>query len=245
MKKIFLAVMALMLLVTFASESAEARRRKKSRGSSKKVSRSYYPSKKDNRDFLNSCSSSVPTVYNPNIGGSMEGGGKNRLGEKINSIEDAAKNGRPVTVAMDRFGAFGAQCNNKSRNGSSKRCLLLVQLPGLDKQYPAYGKKFPNLPADSFIAMVEDTGGAFSYKGTGKMDVPFRSGGLYRASPFRDLKFEILQAGVTNGGEVRKRDMTHLSPFINDRSPKCSWDASRRTKNAPVVVNSNKNLGAI
>jgi hypothetical protein len=139
---------------------------------------------------------------------------------------------------MDRFGEFGAKCNSKDKKGNSKRCLLLVHLPGLDAQFPAYGKKFPNLPKDSFIALVEDSGGAFSYKGTGKMDIPFSKGKLYRANPFGKLNFEVLKSGITNGKEMRKESLVNFSPFINERSPKCSWNASRRTINAPTAKTS-------
>ncbi len=238
MKKIFIGLIALIILITVSTE-VEAKRRTK-RGKANKVSQrqsaNRYPSKAHNRDFLNSCTNSLPTIYNPSIGGSMEGGSSNRMGEKVNSMEQAAKNGRPVTVAMDRFGEFGAVCNNKDRRGNSKRCLMLVHLPGLDSMFPAYGKKFPNLPADSFIALVEDTGGAFSNKGTGKIDIPFSKGKFYRNNPFGKVNFEILQSGITNGKDYRKKDFSHLLPFLNDRSPKCSWDASRRTKSQPPTL---------
>lgn len=233
MKKIFISILALSLLVTFIQD-AEAARKKKRRSIGAQQSKSKYPSKAPNPNFLNSCSQSLPTVYNPSKNSRMEGGANNRMGEKVISVEEAAKTGKPVTVAMDRFGDFGSKCNWKSSDGSStRRCLLLVHVPGLDQNYPAYGKKFPNLPVDSLLAIVEDTGGAFSYKGTGKIDIPFSKNNFHKANPFKAANFEVLQSGMTNGKEVRRKDFSHFSPFVGGRSEKCSWDASRRTKNAP------------
>lgn len=228
-----LFTMSVILTFTFDSE---ARKRRRGGSNSQKFSQSKYPSKSHNKDFMNSCTTSLPTVYNPSINNRMEGGSKNRMGEKVNSIEDAAQNGRPVTVAMDRFGDFGSKCNWKNNSGTStRRCLLLVHLPGLDRKYPSYGNKFPNLPADSFLAIVEDTGGAFSHKGTGKIDIPFSRHNYHRSNPFKSVNFEVLEAGITDGKKVRQKNFTHLSPFVGGRNAKCSWDASRRAKAAPVA----------
>lgn len=211
--------------------------RKKSSSTSQGGGR--YPSATHNKEFMSTCTDkSVPTIYNPNIEGRMEGGKRNRHGEKITSIEDAAKTGRPVTVAMDIRGEFGQKCNWKNSTGTQRRsCLLLVHLPGLDEVYPEYKKKFPNLPKDSFLAIVEDTGGAFYHKGTGKMDIPFRTNKLYRSSPFKNLSFEVLASLETAEAKAhRTRDMSHFSPFVNERKPKCSWGPSRQITRS--IVNS-------
>lgn len=235
MKQALTLLFTMSVILTFTLDS-EARKRRRGGFNKPKVSRTKYPSKAHNQNFLNSCTTSLPTVYNPSINNRMEGGGKNRMGEKVNSIEEAAQNGRPVTVAMDRFGDFGSKCNWKNSSGTAtRRCLLLVHLPGLDNKYPGYGKKFPNLPVDSFIAIVEDTGGAFSHKGTGKIDIPFSRHNYHRASPFKSVNFEVLEAGITDGKQVRQKNFTHLNPFVGGRNAKCSWDASRRAKAAPVA----------
>lgn len=164
----------------------------------------------------------------------MEGGKRNRHGENVIAIEDAAKTGQPVTVAMDIRGEFGKQCNWKNNNGTQRKsCLLLVHLPGLDKTYPAYKNKFPNLPQDSFIAIVEDTGGAFYNKGTGKMDIPFKDKKLYKASPFKQLNFEVLeQLDTAKAKTHRGRDMSHVKPFVSGRTPKCGWGPDREVRSS-------------
>jgi len=191
---------------------------------------------------MNTCTEkSVPTVYNPNLNNKMEGGKRNRHGDLITSIEDAAKTGRPVTVAMDIYGDFGKKCNWKSSNGTKRRsCLLLVHLPGLDEIYPEYKKKFPNLPEDSFLAIVEDTGGAFYHKGTGKMDIPFRTKNLHQANPFKNISFEVL-ATFENGEAKaqRTKDMSHYRPFLAERKPRCSWGPSRRITRSVASTESN------
>lgn len=246
--------MALFLVLSFTFES-EARK-KKSRKVSKKSSvsksaSSKYPAKPHNPNFLKTCSTSYATVYDPSNEGKMEGGKKTRMSgpegtstyEEVNSVEAAAKNGKPVTVAMDLQGEFGARCNNKNNDGTeTTRCLMLVTLPGLDKKYPDYGKKFKNLPQDSFIALVEDTGGAFKGKGTGKIDIPFTTKGWAGSSPFNDpktgalaeAKFEILKSDIRTPKEYREKNYTYVNPFINGREQKCETGPSRRIANAPA-----------
>ncbi len=116
---------------------------------------------------------SDPSSYKSAAEASMEGGSKTRFGELLNSVEQAVKNGRPVSLAMDYTGAFGKKCNQKER-----RCTLLIHAPGFDNEYPTYAKRFPNLPKDTFIGIVEDTGGAFKGKGTSKIDLAVRNRNL-------------------------------------------------------------------
>lgn len=118
------------------------------------------------------------TFYNPNSNSLMEGGPINRFTERINSVEDAIRNGRPVTVAADIYGPFGEMCNQRD-----KRCLLLIRLPGFDTAYPSYRKKFAKLPRNSFIALVEDTGGAFFNTEGKRFDIAVRSHNLAGAVP--------------------------------------------------------------
>lgn len=95
-----------------------------------------------------------PTFYVP-ISQGIEGGPRNRHGEMIQTVETAAKRGTPVTVAADHIGDFGRRCNS---NSPDRRCLLLVHASGFDGIFPAYRKKFKNLPKDSFVALIEDSG---------------------------------------------------------------------------------------
>lgn len=193
-------VMRLLLLgimVYFVGSSAQGRR--------------HYPSMPHNTQFKTTCTTSLPSVYNPNISNSMEGGPLNRFGETINSVEDAARNGRPVTVAMDFHGEFGLKCNKKSA-----RCLLLVQVPGFDRTYPKYARRFPHLPSNSFLAVVEDTGGAFVNKGTGKIDIPFRTGGLHVSNSFGRATFAVVTTGSYRPSKARSfrtTDLSTLRPF--------------------------------
>lgn len=217
-KSIFLlGLFATMLFVG----SAEARRKRS------------YPSMPHNEKFMSTCTKTLPTVYNPGISNSMQGGKLTRFSgvvqERVNSIEDAAKNGRPVTVAMDYLGGFGAKCNRRER-----RCLLLVHVPGLDKVMPAYSKRFPNLPKNSFLAIVEDTGGAFYNKGTGKLDIPMRNG-FHRGNSLKSASFEVLDQVATSG---RRKDYSHFKPFIQGRESKCDIDVPRerdQEKAEPMV----------
>ena len=249
--------MILMMVLTFALES-EAR--KKRRGSRKiaRVSKPVapkYPAKENNPNFLNSCSETIPTVYNPDINNKMEGGSKNRMNTYINSVDDAATNGLPVTVAMDMKGEFGDKCNYSEvhkENGEdvrvTKRCLMLVHLPGLDENFPQYAEKFQKLPKDSFLALVEDTGSAFFGKGTGKMDIPFRKKGWELESPFLDpatqkpvdATLEVLQSEITNGNEIREIPVNDKSlESISDKKPACLTNfASRESGGRTVQIRS-------
>lgn len=98
------------------------------------------------------------TFYNPSSKHAIEGGKHTRFGtdEKVHSIEMAIKTGRPVTVAADYTKAFGNACNQ-----TDSRCTLLFKMGGFDAKFPGYRKKFKYLPKNTFIAIVEDTGGAF------------------------------------------------------------------------------------
>lgn len=206
-----LGLFAMMLV----AGSAEARRKR------------YYPSEPHNENFMSTCTSTHSSVYNPNDNGRLEGGGSTRFGESINSIEDAARNGRPVSVSMDDTGTFGRKCNR-----SSSRCLLLVHVPEIDKKFPAYSRKFPNLPKDTILAIVEDRGDAFEGKGTGKLDIAIRSSRLalegvgHRVGKkvSNKISFEVLDQVDKS---KRKKDYTHFKPFIMGRQAKCEQDVDR------------------
>ena len=118
------------------------------------------------------------TFYNPNSNSRMEGGPRNRYTEFINDVYDAIKNGRPVSIAADYLGAFGAECNQRHN-----RCLVLIKAIGFDQLFPEYRKKFPLLPANTFIGLVEDTGGAFYHTQGRKFDIAVRSAKLALAAP--------------------------------------------------------------
>lgn len=190
-----------------------------------------YPSMPHNENFMSTCSESRSSVYNPDDHGSTEGGSRTRFGEKINSLEDAAKNGRPVSVSMDDEGAFGKKCNR-----SASRCLLLVRVPGIDRRFPAYARRFPNLPKDTILAVVEDRGDAFAGKGTGKIDIPIRSRKLAlegvghtvikngRKVASNNVTFQVLDQ---INRDKRTKDYSHFKPFIMGRESKCSQDADR------------------
>jgi hypothetical protein len=187
---------------------------------------------------MNSCTKSKPTVYNPSINNSMEGGNKNRFGEPINSVEDAIKNGRPVTVAMDYQGNFGKQCNS-GRGKSGNRCLMLVSLNGFDKTFPGYARKFPNLPVNSFLAMVEDTGGAFKGKGTGKIDIASRSTSLYRnGGGFSEAVFSIFKGanhGPQNWKNQRGRSLTSINPAVQSTGVDMSCFGPQRERGGQQI----------
>lgn len=247
-------MMLFLLVVSFTlqAEGKKKKSRKVARASSTVSLKSEkYPAKPHNPEFLKSCSNSIATVYDPSDESLMEGGKKTRMSGKsgealelVNSIEAAATNGKPVTVAMDLEGEFGARCNSKNSLGTeTRRCLMLVTLPGLDEKYPEYGKRFKNLPQDSFLALVEDTGGAFRGKGTGKIDIPFTTDGWAESSPFNnaitgelaEAKFEILKSDIRYSKYYRERDYTGVNPFINGREQRCSTGPSRRVLNSPSV----------
>jgi len=220
-----ISLLGLFATMLFAG-SAEARRKR------------YYPSEPHNPNFMSSCTPTHSSVYNPNDGGSLEGGGQTRFGESINSIEDAARNGRPVSVSMDETGTFGRNCNR-----SSSRCLLLVHVPEIDKKFPAYARKFPNLPKDTILAIVEDRGDAFVGKGTGKLDIAIRSSRLaltgvgHRVGKkiSNKISFEVIERVDKS---KRKKNYTHFKPFIQGRESKCEIDAPRdrnQEKSEPMV----------
>lgn len=161
------------------------------------------------------CYRSKPTFYNPSINNKMEGGAHTRFSgrykkEYVNSVEDAINNGRPVTVAMDYKGEWGQRCNRRE-----KRCTLLVTASGFDKAFPQYRKKFPNLPDNTFLAIVEDTGGAFYGKGTKKIDIATRNNKYYRSAPqgFSSLAFQVLEEPKCGtGSKARYCDLSDWRP---------------------------------
>jgi hypothetical protein len=118
------------------------------------------------------------TFYDPSVNSRLEGGNRDAFGETINSIEDAERNGRPVTIAADNYGSFGRQCNRES-----KRCLVLIHTAGFDTYFPAYRKRFPHLPKNTFLGIVEDTGGAFAGTNGKRMDLATRNRSFARSVP--------------------------------------------------------------
>jgi hypothetical protein len=140
--------------------------------------RKLYPVHSRELRHLSAPRMSRVTFYNPSVNNSMEGGRKNRHGETVNSIEDAAKNGRPVTIAADYLNTFGELCNQKY-----KRCTLLIKMAGFDIAYPSYRKKFRYLPKNTFIAIVEDTGGAFVNTNGKRFDIASLSKKLQKGIP--------------------------------------------------------------
>jgi hypothetical protein len=151
------------------------------------------------------------TVYNPSINNSMEGGGRNRNGEKINSVEDAVINGRPVTLAADYTGSFGKTCNQRDH-----RCTILVLAPGFDSMFPAYRRKFPNLPRNSFIGIVEDTGSAFIGSNGNHFDIAVRNRALTVTNPvtIRSASWSIVRnpCGSSTSGRLCNLAEASLAP---------------------------------
>jgi hypothetical protein len=154
------------------------------------------------------------TFYNPNSNSRLEGGPRTRFGETINAVSDAIKNGRPVTVAADYKGSFGAECNQLHR-----RCLMLVKATGFDRLFPEYRKKFPHLPKNTFIGIIEDTGGAFFHTAGRRFDLAIRSSALARALPSwfdDDVKWIKLKnpCGTKLGGRECVLNERALAPEI-------------------------------
>jgi len=125
----------------------------------------------------------APHTYRSRGEAQVEGGSKTRFQEPINSIEASIRNGRPVTLAADIYGSFGRDCNRRER-----RCTILVTIPGFDRLYPEYRRKFPHAPADSFFGIVEDTGGSFYGKGTSRLDMASLRASLARGATPRYLR---------------------------------------------------------
>lgn len=168
-------------------------------------------------DASGQCIQSRPTFYNPNINDSMEGGNKTRFGEAINSVEDSIRNGRPVSVAMDYKGSFGEECNRRNR-----RCTLLVCSKGFSSAFPAYTRAFPNVPNNCFVGIVEDTGGAFKYKGTSKIDIATRHNQYYRSNPrgFGSVAFSKIQSPCGMAASSRRCDVRKME-FETSGSNSC------------------------
>lgn len=120
------------------------------------------------------------TFYNPSSKRAIEGGKHTRFStdEKVHSIEMAIKTGRPVTVAADYLNSFGDACNQ-----TDSRCTLLFKMAGFDAKFPGYRKKFKYLPKNTFIAIVEDTGGAFVGTNGSRFDLSSLSSELEFAIP--------------------------------------------------------------
>lgn len=171
------------------------------------------------------------TFYDPDVNNAMEGGPCTNRGnivkkkgkalgctggEYLNSVEDSIQNKRPVSVAADDKGAFGASCNSVR---GDKRCTILIYLQGFDRLYPNYHKSFPHLPKDTFIALVEDTGGDFHYTKGHRFDIAVRSRQLARAAPGfirSEVHWTKLQSPCGLGAKSRTCEFAdaHLAPTV-------------------------------
>ena len=155
---------------------------------------------------LSDVNSARVTFYDPDINNAMEGGGLDLFSERINSVEDSIKNGRPITLAADKYGKFGSACNREDQ-----RCLMLIHTKGFDRTFPGYRQKFKYLPKDTFLGIIEDTGGAFAGKAGTRMDIAVRNRSLARAVPggFNDhVRWTHVDNPCVNGAKGRQCDMS-------------------------------------
>lgn len=159
----------------------------------------------DNRSLLTHYNSD-PTSYRSQEEADMEGGSKTRYGEPLNSVEQAIHNGRPVSLAADIYGSFGKRCNKRN-----SRCTLLVYSRGFDKRYPNYKTKFPGLPADTFVGIVEDTGGAFYHKGTAKIDLAVRNRKIANGVSDKNMRFTEIANPCGKGKKARYCNLSGLN----------------------------------
>lgn len=154
---------------------------------------------------------SDPTRYASLAEANMEGGEFDRWGKdpkknKLNSVEEAIKNKRPVSLAGDTKGGFGKRCN--SRNSA---CLMLVCYPSFDKNYPNYRRTFPNVPKNCMIGAVVDTGSAFTHKGGTKLDVATKDIQIARSLKETGEWTELQSPNCKGGaGVVRACDVSKL-----------------------------------
>lgn len=150
------------------------------------------------------CYRTKTTFYNPGDNSRMEGGSRNRFNERALGIQDAIRTGNPVTLAMDYKGQFGKQCNR-----AQKRCTLLVCNDGFDDAFPSYRGKFPNVPENCFLGIVEDTGGYFVGKGTQKLDIASFSRAHARANPKGTERstFQVVENPCGSGSQARNCDL--------------------------------------
>jgi hypothetical protein len=108
-----------------------------------------------------------PSQYKSARQALMEGGAIDRYGQKLNSVEQSIKNGRPVSLAGDTQGQFGSRCNTSP----SRSCLMLVCYDNFDQTFPEYRSRFPGVQKNCLIGVVVDTGGAFTGTSGRKIDV--------------------------------------------------------------------------
>lgn len=169
------------------------------------------------------------SYYNPLDNSAMEGGSENRYTERIQSIQSAIRTGNPVTVAMDIHGEWGKQCNR-----ADKRCTLLVCNKGFDRAFPKYRERFPAVPDNCFLAIVEDTGGRFYHKGTKKLDIASASRAHARAAP-RDTEettFQVVENPCGTGARARNCDLgKRWDPERHGFGDRCGFiEAQRRER---------------
>jgi|GEM_PF-5623655 len=140
-----------------------------------------------------------------------------RFGEKLNSLEQASKNGRPVSLAMDHRGSFGALCNR-----AQSRCTILVCGKGFDSKVPQYAKAISGLPKDCFLGIVEDTGPSVSGKDDQMVMVSVESNKSF--SGVSDWKYQLVDSPCGKSRLARDCDF---------RKQKINWT---QTKNVCGVL---------
>jgi hypothetical protein len=158
---------------------------------------------------VSAVSSARVTFYDPSMDTKMEGGDKDLYGDVVNSIEDSSSNGRPVTLAADRAGAFGNECNRVNQ-----RCLILFHVVGFDQAFPSYHKHFPHLPKDTFLGLVEDTGSDFTHTNGSRFDLASRSSRNADAAPRglnTNVKWTVIDNPCGDGEAGRRCDFSTAS----------------------------------
>lgn len=133
-------------------------------------------------------------------------GSSTRFGEKLNSLEQAIKNGRPVSLAMDHTGSFGSVCNR-----AQSRCTLLICGKGFDSKVPQYAKSIAGIPKDCFLGIVEDTGPSVSGKGDQQVMISVESSKIF--SGVTDLKYQLVDSPC--GKSRSSRDCDFRKQKIN------------------------------
>lgn len=148
-----------------------------------------------------------PKSYRSKAERKLEGGAYTQFDEKLNSVEQSIKNGRPVSLSGDEFGEFGRSCNQKER-----RCTLLITVKGFSNLYRNYKDKFPHLPKDTFIGIVEDKGEAFAYKGTKKLDAAVVNRAYAASVPdsFKYTKWRKIENPCGKSASARNCDLSNI-----------------------------------
>jgi hypothetical protein len=133
----------------------------------------------NNKDDANVISGTRGTFYIPGAGG-INGGRKDRYGERVVDIHEASTRGIPMTIATQHRG-LGSTFNKKNSRGlPGVAGVFLVHYPGLWSKVPSLKKYSDILPPDTMVAVSSDTGGglrSFRSKGDGgltggQVDIP-------------------------------------------------------------------------